>query len=31
LTSEGRRQLRSGERSWTKFADAVAKVFAARS
>jgi PadR family transcriptional regulator, regulatory protein PadR len=31
LTAEGRKQLRSGERSWTKFADAVAKVFAARS
>jgi PadR family transcriptional regulator PadR len=31
LTSEGRKQLRSGERRWTKFADAVAKVFAARS
>jgi PadR family transcriptional regulator, regulatory protein PadR len=30
LTSEGRRQLRAGERSWTRFADAVAKVFAAR-
>ena len=31
LTAEGRRQLRAGEKSWTKFADAVAKVFAARS
>src|ERR1044071_5744238 len=31
LTAEGRKQLRSGERRWTKFADAVAKVFAARS
>ena len=31
LTAEGRKQLRAGEKSWTKFADAVAKVFAARS
>lgn len=31
LTAEGRRELRAGEKSWTKFADAVAKVFAARS
>ena len=31
LTPEGRKQLRSGERNWTKFANAVAKVFAARS
>ena len=31
LTSEGRKALRAGERNWTKFADAVAKVFAARS
>ena len=31
LTVEGRRVLRAGEKSWTKFADAVAKVFAARS
>jgi PadR family transcriptional regulator PadR len=30
LTAEGRRQLRAGERSWTRFADAVARVFAAR-
>jgi PadR family transcriptional regulator, regulatory protein PadR len=30
LTAEGRRQLRAGERSWTRFAEAVAKVFAAR-
>ena len=31
LTAEGRKELRAGERNWTKFADAVAKVFAARS
>ena len=31
LTSEGRKQMRAGEKSWSKFADAVAKVFAARS
>ena len=31
LTAEGRKELRAGEKSWTKFADAVAKVFAARS
>jgi PadR family transcriptional regulator PadR len=31
LTAEGRRELRAGEKNWTKFADAVAKVFAARS
>ena len=31
LTAEGRRELRTGEKNWTKFADAVAKVFAARS
>ena len=31
LTAEGKKQLRRGERDWTKFADAVAKVFAARS
>jgi len=31
LTSAGRKQLRLGERDWTKFANAVAKVFAARS
>jgi PadR family transcriptional regulator PadR len=31
LTAEGRKELRTGERNWTKFADAVAKVFAARS
>ena len=29
LTTEGRRQLRSGERSWTQFSGAVTKVFAA--
>ena len=31
LTAEGRKELRAGEKNWTKFADAVAKVFAARS
>jgi transcriptional regulator len=31
LTAEGRKDLRAGEKSWSKFADAVAKVFAARS
>src|SRR5215207_1344904 len=31
LTAEGRKELRAGEKSWAKFADAVAKVFAARS
>ena len=31
LTAEGRKELRAGEKSWTKFSDAVAKVFAARS
>ena len=31
LTAGGRKELRAGERNWTKFADAVAKVFAARS
>lgn len=31
LTNEGRKELRAGEKNWTKFADAVAKVFAARS
>ena len=31
LTAEGRKQMRAGEKSWSKFADAVAKVFAARS
>jgi PadR family transcriptional regulator, regulatory protein PadR len=31
LTAEGRRELRAGEKNWTKFAVAVAKVFAARS
>ena len=31
LTTEGRKQLRKGERDWTKFAHAVSKVFAARS
>ena len=30
LTAEGRKELRAGEKGWTKFADAVAKVFAAR-
>jgi PadR family transcriptional regulator, regulatory protein PadR len=30
LTSEGRKQMRAGEKNWSKFADAVAKVFAAR-
>lgn len=30
LTAEGRRQLRTGERSWERFAEAVTKVFAAR-
>ena len=30
LTAEGRKELRAGETNWTKFADAVAKVFAAR-
>lgn len=30
LTSEGRKQLRAGERGWRQFADAVFKVFAAR-
>jgi PadR family transcriptional regulator, regulatory protein PadR len=30
LTAEGRKQLRAGERRWARFADAVAKVFAAR-
>jgi PadR family transcriptional regulator PadR len=29
LTTEGRRQLHAGERSWTRFAGAVSKVFAA--
>jgi PadR family transcriptional regulator, regulatory protein PadR len=29
LSAEGRRQLHAGERSWTRFAGAVAKVFAA--
>ena len=31
LTAEGRKELRAGEKNWTKFADAIAKVFAARS
>lgn len=31
LTAEGRKALRAGERKWTRFADAVARVFAARS
>ena len=30
LTAEGRKQLKAGERNWTRFADAVSKVFAAR-
>ena len=30
LTREGRTQLRAGERSWARFAAAVARVFAAR-
>jgi hypothetical protein len=30
LTTEGRKQLRAGERSWARFAEAVFKVFAAR-
>jgi PadR family transcriptional regulator PadR len=30
LTSEGRQQRRAGERDWVRFANAVAKVFAAR-
>ena len=30
LTAEGRKQLRAGERRWVRFADAVARVFAAR-
>ena len=30
LTTEGKRQLRSGERNWSRFSEAVAKVFAAR-
>jgi transcriptional regulator len=30
LTSEGRNQLRAGERSWRRFAAAVSQVFAAR-
>jgi transcriptional regulator len=28
LTSSGRRHLRAGERNWTRFADAVARLFA---
>jgi PadR family transcriptional regulator PadR len=31
VTAEGRKQLRAGERDWTKFAAAVSKVFTARS
>jgi transcriptional regulator len=31
LTAAGKKHLRAGERNWTKFADAVAKVFSARS
>ena len=30
LTAEGRTQLRAGERHWTRFSEAVQKVFAAR-
>jgi PadR family transcriptional regulator len=30
LTAAGRRQLRAGERRWKRFADAVARMFAAR-
>jgi PadR family transcriptional regulator PadR len=30
LTPEGRKQLRSGERSWRRFATAVLRLFAAR-
>ena len=30
LTAAGRRQLRAGERRWNRFADAVARMFAAR-
>lgn len=30
LTAQGRTQLRTGERSWRRFAEAVGKVFAAR-
>ena len=30
LTAEGRKQLRTGERNWARFADAVGKVFSAR-
>jgi PadR family transcriptional regulator, regulatory protein PadR len=30
LTREGRNQLRAGERSWARFATAVARLFAAR-
>jgi PadR family transcriptional regulator PadR len=30
LTSKGRQQLKHAERSWTEFAAAVAKIFAAR-
>ncbi len=31
LTAEGRKQLKAGEKDWSTFAAAVAKVFAARS
>ncbi len=30
LTPEGRSQLRAGERSWSQYAEAVSRVFAAR-
>jgi transcriptional regulator len=30
LTAAGRRQLRAGERDWTRFAQAVSRVFAAK-
>lgn len=31
LTTEGRKQLKAGEKSWSAFSAAVAKLFAARS
>jgi transcriptional regulator len=31
LTAAGKKHLKAGERNWAKFADAVAKVFSARS
>jgi PadR family transcriptional regulator PadR len=30
LTAEGKKELRAGERDWSRFTDAVTKVFAAR-